>query len=220
MVDVEVDDGDSSFESSVLLGVYGGEGDGRQQTESHGSVSLGVVSRRSEGAEGGVRLSVEDRVDGANRSAEGEVGGVEGFRRHERIGVDGDESAVGDGVAEGVEIVFVVSSQSVVSRRLWSGFSLGVVEVRMVEGFCDRLESLRSFGMAKRREVLVAARMAHQQQGHAGLSSSCMRKKSSARGVSGSTAYRSRSLTPQRRRNESSMRKFPLKVLASAVRTR
>ncbi len=167
VVDVEIDDGDAC-ELVMLARARGADGHVVEQAEAHRMLRLGVMARRTHGAEGVAGGSLHHGVDRRRHRAGRAQRRLARARRQDGVGIDrgiillrhGGDERVDEGPRMDARDVGEIGRGRLAMSELGEGRAGQAVE--------HRLEPRRGFRVMAAGVVRETGLVGHQQRGHAG----------------------------------------------------
>jgi hypothetical protein len=148
----------------------GGDGGVVEEAEAHRLVALGMMARRAHGAEGVGRASAHDLVDGVDGRPDAVKRRSECPRRHDGVGIDLDHALLGRGFHDRLRIGGGMAERDLGERAFRGLDALQECESLILKRLLDGADAVGAFGMARRRDMAEAGRMADQQRRHAQVS--------------------------------------------------
>src|SRR5712671_370731 len=165
MMDIEVDDR-GAVDAVALLSVARRDGRVVEQTKSHGSRSLGMVTGRTRSHKRIRDAAGHHFVDGVDAATRCAQRGLEAPWRHRGVSVDLNQAAGGRCFAQGGDIVHRMAERD--------GFELGcrcfgaheVLKPLALKDPLNRSQPIRPFRMTRWRQMIEAGRMRYKERGH------------------------------------------------------
>ncbi len=144
---VEINDRDP-LRAIGVAGMVRGDRGVVEQAEAHGASRLGMMTGRTNGAEGVLRFAAHDGIDSADGAACGAQGRIKSPGRHPCIGIELLQAFIRGSLMKALEMLVGMGAKDLRlagNRRL---FAQQRVETRGGKNAADDLEPLGAFGMA------------------------------------------------------------------------
>ena len=161
VVDVEIDDGDS-LHAVTIQGFGSADSDVVQKAKAHGAAALGVVPRWAAEAEGLLRRTRFQELEGATAGAGGVQRGLPGMLHHDGVEVEHVRLARFAEATQVLEVLLIVDTDEVLP--FGGGCELGAHGLQEAGGFKfggDGLEARWAFGLLGPHVVKAVAGVAN-----------------------------------------------------------
>lgn len=147
----------------MIKRVSGTDGHVAKEAEAHGRLTLGMVARRADGAEGTGCLANHDGIDGAGKCASRAPCGGQSARRHVRIGIERAPAPLRRGTAESRDMGGGMDPQDIIFGTKRGRYS---EKVEPFERIQHGVKPSDLFGVARRRDMAKAIGVCDKGNGH------------------------------------------------------